>query len=179
MSNKNLYIMRILFLLLFFGWVHAQEPTLTPSGFEPVVVEMPELTAEALFHKTEQWVQYFYKNPSEVLKARIGNELIRIEGFCNDCWSTKTLGIKYPMDFSYVLEFGFKDGKYRFDLKVRELSNDGARMLFHTDTFFKKDGSVKTAYVMAVDEMNENVSRIFESHQNFVLGKTMEQKSDW
>jgi hypothetical protein len=171
--------MRTLFFLLFFVVVQAQEPVLTSNGFEAVVVELPELSAETLFDKTEQWVQYFYKNPSEVLKAKIGNQMIRVEGFCNDCWSTKSLGITYAHDFSYVLEFGFKDGKYRFDFKVLQLSDDGTRMLYHIDTFFKKDGTPKGSYVLAVDEMNQNVRRIFESHQSFVLGKTMELKSDW
>lgn len=58
---------------------------LTPSGVEPIIVTTDSLKATDLYKKALNWVQDTYKNPDKVLKAKIENEKLRIDGFAEKC----------------------------------------------------------------------------------------------
>ena len=56
----------VLFFVCVFGF--AQEmPKITKEGFAPIVVNVEGKTAAEIYTKAKEWVQTYYKNPSEVL----------------------------------------------------------------------------------------------------------------
>ncbi|MGK4567858.1 DUF4468 domain-containing protein [Flavobacterium sp. 3HN19-14] len=152
--------------------------TLTPEGYLPVVTDVPGMTAEQIRTKTKEWVQTYYKNPLEVLKADLPDE-IRISGFCNDCWQTKALGMTDYLDHSYSLIVSFKDGRYKFDYTLEEITNDGGKLMYTYRYFFKKDLSVRKSYQVSFDTMNESVNKTYMSLYNYITGKTSEEKNKW
>src|SRR5690606_20603661 len=77
---------------------------LTPNGVEPIIVEIPEKSASEIYEKAKNWVQETYKNPDKVLKGNIINEKIRVDGFANNAWWYKTLGIKQSLNMEYTIE---------------------------------------------------------------------------
>ena len=77
-----------------------------------ILTEIDGFTASDIYAKVINWVKETYKNPDIVLKFKIENEKIRING------SEALLYIKgkYSMNLDYVYEIAFKDGRYKFDL---------------------------------------------------------------
>jgi hypothetical protein len=77
-----------------------------------VVSEFNSVSKDEIYKKTINWVKETYKNPDEVLKMKIENEKIRINGIAN-----KLLNVKgYTYNLEYVIDISFKDNKYKFEL---------------------------------------------------------------
>lgn len=155
----------------------AQESVkLAADGIKPVVVEMQGKSAAELFTKSKQWVNTYFKNPKEVLKAEVENDMIRVDGFCKDCFTMKFLG---ENDYSFTLEISFKDNKYKYEVAVTKLSDDGRPIYYNYDSFFKKDGSTRAMYEKSVESMEASLNATFNSFKDYQTGKTQSAKSDW
>ena len=153
---------------------------LTPNGVEPIVVEVDSLTASDIYKKALNWVQETYKNPDKVLKANITDEKIRVDGFANNAWWWKSLGIKQTMDMAYTVEVSFKDGKYRFEyIPGQFYISSGGKALYTYSAFYKKNGDVRKVYSDAIPSMEETMNDLSQSFYNYVSGKTTEADKDW
>ena len=111
MKNSILFTLAILFSISTYSQ-DLPKLKLNPNGVEPIVVITDSIKATELYKKTLNWVQETYKNPEKVLKAKIENEKIRIEGFTDNAWWYKYLGATQIFGMEYSLEISFKDGKY-------------------------------------------------------------------
>jgi hypothetical protein len=174
--------MRKLFLLMFFvfGISFGQETlNLTKKGFEPIIVSVDDMNAELIYSKTKEWIQTYYKNPNEVLKADIKNNMIRIDGFNVGGYKMRNLGIVFPYDYSYSIEIQFKDGRYRYEYIVGQLWSDGKKCFYSYSDFFKKDGTNKSVYQLANETMTASVNENYLSLFDYITGKTQKQKSEW
>lgn len=173
----------ILGLFLFFNlFSYSQElPNLklTPNGVEAIVVITDGLNASDLYKKALNWVQETYKNPDKVLKAKIENEKIRIDGFANNAWWYKSLGIRNSYDMEYSLEISFKDGKYRFEYTIGQFFADGQKVLYDFTTFFKKTGEVRSAYSDAVPSLEETMNSLSLNFYEYVTGKSKKNDDKW
>jgi hypothetical protein len=174
--------MKKLFLLLFLVSMSAfaqEKISITPTGVAPAVIEMPGKTAAELYKKTKEWINIYYKNPKEVLKGDIENDLIRIDGFAVGGYKTKGMGIVYDFDYSYTLEIQFKEGKCRYEYIVGRFSTNGARVMYDYADFFKKDGSIRKVYEYSVESINQTINDNYISFCDYLSGKTQAQKKDW
>lgn len=154
---------------------------LTQNGVEPIVVEVDSMTATEIYQQALYWVQETYKNPDKVLKAKIQNEKIRIDGFASNAWWLKTLGMKNNMDMEYVVEIEFKDGKYRFDYQIGQfyVGSSGQRALYDYSTFYKRNGEVRKMYDDAIPSIELTMNSLSQSFYNYVTGKTEDKNDDW
>jgi hypothetical protein len=153
---------------------------LTPIGVEAIVVNVDTLKADHLFKKAINWVQETYKNPEKVLKAKIENEKIRVDGFANNAWWYKTLGMKMSYNMDYSIEVSFKDGKYRFEFVVGQFYTDGGqKFLANYSSFFKSSGEVKGVYSEAVPSLEETMNNLSLSFHNYVTGVKTKKDSNW
>lgn len=171
---------KILFVLLigFIGYSQ-EELKITKDGYAPVVQEIEGKTATELYSKTKEWIQTYYKNPSEVLKGDIPNEMIRVDGYASNGFYFKSLGMKNYMDYEYTIEIDFKDGKYRYNVSIGQFWTKSTKALYGYKAFFKRDGSTRKAYEVSVEEMNKRENATFMSLYNYLTGKTEERDSDW
>jgi hypothetical protein len=112
---KKLFLLLVLVAISGFS---QEKISISPTGVAPVVIEMEGKTAAELFKKTKEWINTYYKNPQEVLKAEIENEMIRIDGFAVGGYKTKGLGVITNYDYDYTLEIQFKDNKLRYNYLV-------------------------------------------------------------
>lgn len=153
---------------------------LTPDGVEPIVVEVVSMNASEIYQKAQNWVKETYKNPDQVLKADISNEKIRIDGFSNDAWWFKSLGIKQSMDMEYTLEISFKDGKYRFEFFVGQFYvNGGKKALYSYKSFYKRSDEVRKMYSDAVPSLELTMNSLSQSLYNYVSGTAANEDNDW
>ena len=159
--------------------VFAQETVkLSSEGIKPVVVEMEGKSASEMYKDAKQWVNTQFKNPKEVLKAEVENDMIRVDGYCPDCFGIKAIGM-VMYDYSYTLEIYFKDGKYKYDVQVTKLSDNGAPFAYNYTAFYKNDGTVRNMYKKTVETMETSLNETFLSFQDYMSGKTQKAKSDW
>lgn len=179
--NFKFLLMKKIIVALLFGFLgFAQEmPKITKDGFAPIIVEVEGKTSAEIYAKAKEWIQTYYKNPSEVLKADIPNEMIRINGYAVDGYKTKNLGMVYGYDFDYTIEIEFKDGKYKYTYIVGQFWSLGKHVLYSYRTFFKSDNSVKKAYQLSYDSINETANSTSFSLFDYITGKTKKEKSDW
>lgn len=163
---------KLLFIVFFPIFLMAQNvPMLTANGIEAVVTDVDSLTAAQLYTKTIDWVHLNYKNPNEVIKANIPNEMLRIDGFQSGFFEMKALGSVY-YDISYTVTFSFKDDRYKFEFVVTDRTNKGYQLTFTERNFFKKkDGSVRKMYQLAHNSFNASLEGLYLSHFNYVTGK--------
>lgn len=179
--NFKILIMKKIVLALLIGFCgFAQEmPKITKEGFTPIVVNVEGKTSAEIYLKAKEWIQTYYKNPSEVLKADIPNEMIRIQGYAVDGYKMKNLGMVYGYDYEYTIEIEFKDGKYRYNYIVGQFWSLGKRVLYDYKTFFKSDNTIKKPYQLAYDSINETANSTSFSLFDYITGKTKNKKSDW
>ena len=152
---------------------------LTKEGVAPIVVEVEGKTAADLYQSAINWVQTTYKNPDKVLKAKIENESIRIDGFASNAWWYKSMGIKNYYDMEYSITISFKEGKYRVEITIGDFFTNGQKLTYRYPTFFKGDGSVRSSYEDAVPSLEETINNLNNSLYNYISGKTKSEDSDW
>ena len=152
---------------------------LKQTGIESIVVDVEGKTASELYNQALNWVQETYKNPDEVLKAKIENQKIRINGFSENSWYIKSLGMKQYSDLSYSIEISFKDGKYKFEYAITKLSKDGQKFGYSYPYFFKKDGSTRKFYKESVPAINNEMNDLSQSFYDYEVGKTDKKEDDW
>lgn len=151
----------------------------TKGGITPIVTEVEGMTAEQLYNKTKEWVQNTFKNPNEVLKADVANDMIRINGYQQNFFWVRSI-IKQYYNLSYSLEFNFKDGKYRTTFTSDRISHDNtANVVFSESDFFKKEGEVRKVYADAHKSYVESVEALLKSHNDYITGKSADSKKDW
>jgi len=159
--------------------VFAQETLkLSPEGIKPVVVELEGKSATDMYITAKQWVNTYFNNPKRALKAEIENDMIRVDGYCQDCFGIKAIAM-IMYDYSYTLEIYFKDGKYKYDVQITKLSDDGAPLSYTYTAFYKNDGSLRKMYQKSVETMEASLNETFTSFQDYMSGKTQKAKSDW
>lgn len=169
---KKLFYLLMLVYTFSFG---QNKMELKPSGYDPIVTEVPGQNTNDIYKKTKDWVQTYYKNPKEVLKADIENEMIRIEGYAAGGFET---GMS-KMDYSYTIEIEFKDGKYRFNYLVGQFWAGSQRALYSYKYFFKSDGTLRKTQTRCYDSMNVTVNDTYNSLYNYITGNTQTAKKDW
>jgi hypothetical protein len=179
MKNKFLFCISLLISII----SNSQELPklkLTMEGVEPIVVNTEGIKASDLFSRSIKWVQETYKNPDKVLKAKIENEKIRIDGYAVNAWWYKSIGIKQSYNMEYSIEVSFKDGKYKFDYTVGQFFIDGGqKVLYDYKTFFKKTGEVRGAYADAVPSLEETMNSLSLNFYEYVTGKSTKKDDNW
>ena len=158
--------------------VFAQEGEfkLSKEGFtDYLVIDCKNLSQSELYKKTLDWINVTYNTPSEVIKGKIENDYIRIEGFANHVISSGT---------KYQIEISFKDGKYKFDIiKIEFISNfDGQWKEFdiiNTAEYVDKEGRIiRKSKVW--NRVIEYFNTLNSSLQRFILSEQIpSKKKDW
>lgn len=174
--------MKKLFLLVFVSISiisYSQDTTkleLTKDGVLPIVVKLDSFNAKSIYTKTLNWIQVNYKNPKEVLKTNVENETIRIDGFKNNAWFYKSLGMKqeYDMEYSFLIEI--KESKIRLTFTPGQFWADNKKVSYDYTTFFKSSGELRGAYKDAKPSMEQSMNDLVSSLYNYIKGT---QKSNW
>ena len=173
----------LLIALAFIGSATAQtneQFKLTQDGVAPIVQEIEGKTAADLYNSSVNWVQTTFKNPDKVLKAKIENESIRVDGYKAQAWYYTSIGIKNYYNMQYSITVSFKEGKYRMEFTIGDFTtNTGQKLTYSYPTFFKKDGSVRGTYEEAVPSLEASMNELADALYNYLSGKTQAESSDW
>jgi len=173
---KNLLFTTFIILFAFFNSFGQESLSIGAEGIvKPIVVEVQDKTAEELYNKALNWVQETYKNPDAVLKTKLINEKIRINGFMDNAWTYNGLSF----DMSYNVEVSFKDGRYRLEFIITEFTDNGKAVGHKKKHLAKEDGSPKFGYKNSVITINESMNSIAQSFYNYITGANESKTDDW
>jgi len=151
---------------------------LTPKS---IVNEIDNLEQNEIYSKTLNWIKTNYKNPNEVIKSTIENEMIRIEGTKIDWLCVSSLGASVCSNAIYSLQFNFKNGKYKIEIISLKASSNSGSFDINLDNgsiYYDKKGELKKftkdtpkAIFALFNEINSNLN-------DYLLGKNL-KKDDW
>jgi hypothetical protein len=178
MKNKILLSIAILFCTI----SNAQDLPkikLTHKGVEPIVVVVDKLNSSDLYKKALNWVQETYKNPENVIKAKIENEKIRINGFKENAWYFYYLGSKWQHGMEYSVEISFKDGKYKFDYQIGTFYEGTKKLDYDYTKFYKKSGEIRNNFSNAPEGVEDAMNNLSLSFYNYITDKTKLTKDNW
>ena len=155
-------------------------PVLNIKGVDPVVVNVPDKSANEIYENLKKWVMKSYRNPEKVLKADIVNEQIRINGYNSNFFQGKGL-TTFDYAVSYMLTLDIKDNKYRLSFVAEDITFDGGTpYLAGTKWWFKKkDGSVKKGATLQVNTFNESLKSLNTSIYLASTGVAEKSDDDW
>ena len=170
----------LLLLIPLFNFAQNNNPVLSISGVEAVVVDVNNKSANEIYDNLKKWVMKSYRNPDEVIKADIPNEQIRINGYNRGFFQGKALST-FDYDVTYMLTLDIKDNKYRLSFVVEDITFDGGTpYLGGTKSWYKKkDGSVKKGTTLQVNSFNESLKSINNSIYLAATGATKKSNDDW
>ncbi|MCZ8144899.1 hypothetical protein [Flavobacterium sp.] len=143
-----------------------------------VVTEVPGTAAEN-YQKVLKWIKENYKNPDEVIKTTIENELIRIEGFESKFHCVSSMGTQVCSGLRYYVDIKFKDGKINFDpieLKNENQAGSFAIPMNDLSIYYKSDGSIKKSYSESLDR---TVSFLNTMNNDITTYIKVGKKNDW
>ena len=86
---------------------------------KPVLVLEAKGTPQDLYTKTLNWVNETYKNPDEVIKAKIEGEYIRLNGYVSNLIQLSALTTDF-YDVRYSLEIRFRENRFRYKVTKME-----------------------------------------------------------
>jgi len=115
-----------LFLTILTVYSYSQtEFTLTDNApvfpTQYIVLEFDSLTIEEMYARTLEWVSITYNTPKEVIKAKLENKYIRIEGVAPSAYENSFWGMTNFMDIKYMVEFAFKSNRIKFEVINTEI----------------------------------------------------------
>ncbi len=173
--KKIIQITTILICSLTFGQ-DLPKIILTNKGVEPIVVIVDKMNSSELYKKALNWVQETYKNPENVIKAKIENEKIRINGYKENAWYFNYLGSKWQHDMEYTVEISFKDGKYKFDYQIGTFYENNKKLEYNYPKFYKKSGEIRNAFSEAPSGIEDAMNSLSLSFYNYIIDKN---KAEW
>ena len=159
------------------------------DGFtDYVVIECPGKTQEDLYKKALDWVAVTYKDPEEVIKAKIVNDYIRIEGSSENLILLNVLGKSYYRA-RYQIEISLKDGKYKFDIiDIRQYTPSSKYTsggwaplnIAYTTDYYNKKGELRGMYKYLPDSLTNYFNDLNNSLKKFVDTETSStKKNEW
>lgn len=156
---KNLFTCIVLTTCLFN--LKAQKFEVTQRGLldvlntknEYLVLEVEGKDANFLYNESLKFIALNYKNPDEVIKAKIENEYLRFESFMEAAFiHAKGKWVADPVNVKWTTELKFKDSKVRYeitplDMIVVPAATDRRRLVINGSqtlsqiSIFKQDGN--------------------------------------
>lgn len=196
---KNLIYLFLGVTLLSFNLSNAQEEKKVES-FEVtddspflinqfVVIEKESMSVAESFKMVSDWINIIYNTPKEVIKSKIDNEYIRIEGYKSNSPCIKVLGMPTCYDSKYSITFAFKENKIKFQVTRLQLYNAPSKYSAGgwseasptMSTMYKSNGKPNNMQVSIADGFTSNLNDLKNNLTEYINKPINEQtsKSEW
>lgn len=153
-----------------------------------IVYQMEGLSAQEIFIRAKNWVITNYKNPDEVLKALIENELIRFSGVSSESLIVGGSGLSlgYTCRLHYTISLNFKNGKYKMEITEIYMRipltinpNDVTTSLFDITGFYNKKGKIINMWKLIPFQAEDALNEISDSLFNYIKEGGEKSNNDW
>jgi hypothetical protein len=169
-SRKNLEMKHFLKITLFFWIVVSSAQTkleLTPKGFAPLEIEMPNQPINKLIEQSKEWARSYNEKGSDVFD--VTENSLTIEARYENAYYYWNLAVKYNFDIKYSLKIVFGENqKYTLTFTVKEIYTDRVLMKTTVVDFFTSEGKLKEDFKDAKPSLENTINRIIKSYINFI-----------
>lgn len=167
------YLLQAL-IFSFCFYSNSQTFVVTPNGLRDsknieksyVVITKEGKSAKELFDNSLKYINKAYKNPEEVIKAKIDGEYLKFNTYVPGFTIVDNLGTSLPINAKYTVELSFKDGRIKYEVieLTMSASTGGYNIIFSGSPFegypiFNKKGELK----------REETKQDIENHFNAVI----------
>lgn len=158
------------FMLLITCVLQAQPPklVLTPGGFDPVKVTVPQTPNEKLVELTKQWAAKANQNYDVDLTEVTGNSLT-VTSYRNNGFLYRSKGETHEHRIKYQMKFSFSGDFYTVTFSVPEIYNDGILLKYTLPNYFDSNGNIKEGYTDLKPSMENTANALVNSHYNFIV----------
>ena len=157
-------------ITLFFWIVASSAQTkleMTPKGFAPLEMDMPNQPIHKLIEQSKEWAQYYNEKGYDVFD--VTQNSLTIEAPYENAYYYYNLAVKYNFDIKYNLKIVFGENqKYTLTFTVKEIYTDRIPIKTTVADFFTSEGKVKEDFKDAKPSLESTVNRIIKSYINFI-----------
>ena len=157
-------------ITLFFWVVLCSAQTkleLTPKGFAPLEIEIPNQPTIKLIEKSKDWASYYNEKGSDVFA--VTKNSLTIEARYENAYYYWNLGVKYYFDIKYSLKVVFGENqKYTLTFTVEEIYTDRVLIKTTVADFFTPEGKLKEDFKDAKPSLENTVNKIIKSYIIFL-----------
>ena len=138
---------------------------LTPKGFLPLEVEIPNKPLNKLMEQSKDWAHYYNEKGSDVFA--VTKNSLTIEARYENAYYYWNLAVKYDFDIKYSLKIVFgEDQKYTLTFIVKEIYIDNVPIKTTVTDFFTAEGKLKENFKDAKPSLEITANRIIKSYVN-------------
>lgn len=145
---------------------------MTPKGFAPLEVDMPNRSTTKLLESSKDWASYFNTNNSDVFN--VTENSLTIESLYENAYYYWNIGVKYKFDIKYNLQIVFKENqkKYTLIFTVKQIYTDNVPMKSTIVSFYTPEGKLKEDFQDIKPSLEHTVNKIIKSYINFIAKGT-------
>lgn len=166
-----------LFCFLTVGAVQAQPARmeLTPNGFDPVEVSIPNTTpTDKLVEVTKAWAaeynRFGKKSQRGFDATEVTDNTITILAYKKDAFFFRDRGEAFEHKIRYTLQFTFSPGNYTVAFNVVDIYGRSDTLLeYKLPDYFTSEGKLKEGYTELDTSLENTVNDIVNSHYNFLI----------
>lgn len=169
----------LLIIVLFIGVNSFAQDSLkwSKEGLNYIVVDVDNRTADELYNGVLSWINKSYINPKEVILTKTEGKHIRIQGY-GDFIVAYVAGKKGVSSAKYMIEFDFKDNKYK--LNVTSITSYSYGKYYDISTLiYKKNGDVKNMYRDTPKSIEEHFTKLNSDIFNSLTNGNKSTDEDW
>jgi hypothetical protein len=150
------------------------------------VFNVNNVDSKELFRRSKNWVIENFKNPNEVIKGTIENEMIRFNGVRLNAVSIITFGSTFTYSLNYTITLYFKDGKYKLEITnihyrvpPSQYNLDGIDVPLKDGTgFYNKKGELRNGVRKVPYQVEDIVNELSLSLYNYIINND-KKKNEW
>ena len=136
-----------------------------------IVTKVEGKSTNEIYNKTINWIKETYKNPDIVIKMRIENEKVRINGVASDLLFVRNISL----NLDYVIEISVKDNKYKFELI--SLTATEQKTDYKKIPNFKTDSKLIKNFGESPNKIENYLNGLNESLRIYILSD--KKNNDW
>lgn len=157
-------------ILLITCVLHSQPPklVLTPGGFDPVRVSIPQAPNDKLVDMTREWAAEANRNYDVDITDVTGNSLT-VTSYRNNGFYYRSKGETYMHRIKYQMKFSFSGNFYTVTFSVPEIYNDDVLIKYTLPDYFDSKGNIKEGYTDLKPSIENTANTLVNSHYNFIL----------
>lgn len=157
-------------ILLITCILQAQPPklVLTPGGFDPVKVTVPQTPNEKLVELTRQWAIEANRSYDVDVTEVTGNSLT-VTSFRNNGFIYRSKGETYQHKIKYQMKFSFSGDFYTVTFSVPEIYSNEVLLKYTLPDYFDSKGNIKEGYTDMKPSIESTANTLVNSHYNFIV----------
>ncbi|PVX46863.1 hypothetical protein C8C85_2753 [Flavobacterium sp. 103] len=163
--------MKYLFKIVLLFWIIVSSAQtkleLTPKGFAPLVIDIPNQPIHKLIEQSKEWASYYNAKGSDVFD--VTENSLTIEARYENAYYYWNLAVQYNLDIKYSLKIVFGENqKYTLTFTVEEIYIDKVPLKTKVANFFTPEGKLKEDFKDAKPSLESTANRIVNSYINFI-----------